>query len=130
MSMKIIVPSNKQKRYLACAKAQAEKSNQRHRLGAVLVNSGRIIGKGYNQTGRDSFARWEEVLWTVHAEIDALRFVHWEDLGFTMYLCRVNRRGEFRLSWPCEHCLRVLTESKIRRVFFTLNEDQVGELSL
>ena len=55
---------------------------------------------------------------SVHAEVDALRNVK-DAVGATVYVARINRQGEQRLSKPCLSCQQYLDKRGIKRVVYT-----------
>ena len=52
---------------------------------------------------------------SVHAEVDALSRVN-DPRGATVYVARVNGRGEMLLSRPCDTCLNVLIQAGVSKV--------------
>lgn len=118
--------SNKDKRYLAlaCRVAEASECNQRH--GAVVVKSGSVMSIGLNKwrhrgamNGKTLTAD-ECANLTVHAEEDAIKRVKTNKAkGATVYVARVNSRGEAVFSRPCDSCHKLMQDSGIKRVVFT-----------
>ena len=105
----------------------AEKSKcVSHHVGAVIVKNDRIISVGYNGSppgltnccdvfDKDDFDRMEHRNWSidneVHAEMNALAFTaktNVETEGCDMYVT---------IS-PCNHCLKNLTMTGIKNVYF------------
>lgn len=54
----------------------------------------------------------------VHAEVAAIKRCR-EPKGATLYVARVNKSGEPRLSRPCNNCQEYIERSGIKQVFFT-----------
>lgn len=93
-------------RFLERAIGVALTSSCRHKHGAIVVKHGHILGIATNKTRNDpKYVDWRNS--SIHAEVAALR-----KAGFprrsTVYVARVNRLGESRLSKPCANCQEVL----------------------
>ena len=89
--------------------------------GAVIVKGGRVLATGINKERNHPMKVSFEHIKThcsVHAEIDALKKVD-NAQGATIYVARVNRRGEDRNSRPCEYCYKDLKESGIKKIIYT-----------
>lgn len=114
------------------ASKQAKKSQHRqHKLGAVIVKGGRILSTGYNSL-RPSLELKTE---TLHAEAAAvlklLKARRLADLsGAEMYVTRFTRGGRVGLACPCSDCRALLTSVGVRRVYYTTDTGDIGELRL
>jgi len=89
--------------------------------GAVIVKGGRVIGVGINKNrNHPTIVSSEHIKdhCSVHAEIDALRKVK-NVKGATIYVARINKRGEDRMSRPCNNCHNQIEKSGIRKVVYT-----------
>lgn len=92
------------------------------RHGAVVVRGGRIIGVGVNSTRGVSSVDQSENSWRgsyLHAEEVAIKMAGSRASGATLYVSRVNKNGEARLSEPCIRCDGVISRSGVRRVVYT-----------
>lgn len=107
-------------RYLKIAKKESEKSEQYHRLGCVITQKGKVLGKGFNKAKTHStygsgFASY------LHAEgaavISALGRVH-SLKGCTAYIYRRNSLK----SKPCKDCMELLTRMGIKRIIYTIEQ--------
>ena len=96
---------------------------RRARVGAVVAKGARILATGHNAIRNFALVKrpYPE---STHAEVAAIgqllkaRRLH--DLaGATLYVCRVGRLGESRLSRPCCNCESLARAVGIRRVIFT-----------
>ncbi len=114
--------SNKQKAYMNMARYLASKSSQRHKHGAVVVKSGRVLGTGFNKQRnhphvipngkhREQCGR--------HAEFVALKEAGTNTRNATIFIARINRKGDDLLSKPCINCQKLIEESGIKNVIFT-----------
>lgn len=114
---------------LELADSLAKESECRpHRLGAVLYNRGRIVGKGLNRLRSHPLqAKYNPFSIRLHAEISAiingLRTNPGDVEGASIAVSRVSRKGTFGCSYPCEHCLPALLEANVRRIVcYDLND--------
>ena len=114
--------SNRQEAFLSVARYMARKSEARQKHGAVIVNSGRVLGTGFNKDKNHPDSVSPEHIKThcsVHAEVDAIRDAGWNVKGATLYVARVNRQGKDRNSKPCDRCTVVIEEAQIKKVIYT-----------
>lgn len=93
--------------------------------GSVIVKGGRVIGTGYNKDRNHPTIVSSEHIKTdcsVHAEIDALKKA--KDVnGATVYIARVNRRGQARDSRPCNRCYAALKTNGVKKIIYTTSEE-------
>tara|TARA_R100000008_G_C3587523_1_gene173703 strand:+ start:8784 stop:9242 length:459 start_codon:yes stop_codon:yes gene_type:complete len=97
------------------------------RHGAILVKGGSILNASFNKDNFTSFgARFRHVNRghaTVHAELGCiLGMPRSSTTGADIYVCRINRDGEFRYSKPCAMCHEAMKHVGIKRVYYTTNE--------
>jgi pyrimidine deaminase RibD-like protein len=85
-------------------------TTNRHRVGAVIVKGGKILGMAHN-------------MGTKHAEERAL-CAPWrsEVVGATAYVARplYNKRMQVGLARPCEKCLQALRDAGITKIVYTV----------
>jgi len=125
-------------RFMSLAKniaGQSEFPDFRH--GAILVKGGSIFSTSPN---KDSFcpfgARFrnddeQPGRATVHAEIGAiLGLARSITDGATLYVARIGKAGEFRMSKPCQMCESTLRHVGIKRVIYTIDNKEVGGYKL
>lgn len=89
--------------------------------GAVVVKGGRVISVGMNKNRNHPTVVSAEHIKThcsVHAEIDALRKVK-STKGVTVYVARINKKGQDRMSRPCDRCSKAMEEAGVRKVVYT-----------
>ena len=114
--------SNKQKAYLNVARYLASKSDLRHKHGAVVVKSGRVLGTGFNKRRNHPSvipAGQHRESCGYHAESVAIKEAGDNAKGSTIFVARVNRSGGDLLSKPCVNCQKLIDESGIKNVVFT-----------
>lgn len=103
-------------RILAIAKSEAEASTfRRARLGALILDKGRVVARGRNSTKTHPIAD-RFGMYCLHAEIDALRKCN---NGDTLLVVRVNRKNELTCAKPCDNCLAAIKEAGIKRILFS-----------
>tara|TARA_R110000796_G_scaffold222002_2_gene338178 strand:+ start:393 stop:824 length:432 start_codon:yes stop_codon:yes gene_type:complete len=123
--------SKKIDRYFSLARNIAYNSPYgKLRHGAVIVRGGSVINAAFNKDNYTSFGtRFREPHRgpaTVHAEIGCiLGLARTATTGTDLYVCRINRSGEFRNSKPCTMCHEALKHVGVKRVFYTTNNDTV-----
>jgi len=130
--------SGKVARFMSLAKnvaRQSEFSDYRH--GAILVKGGSIISTSPNKDSFCSFgARFRNGHHqpghaTRHAEIGAILGLDRSITdGATLYVARIGKADEFRMSKPCQMCESTLRHVGIKRVIYTINNKEVGGYKL
>jgi tRNA(Arg) A34 adenosine deaminase TadA len=107
--------------------------NFRH--GAVLVKGGAIQSLGFNNEkycSRGAKYRPEEKGHaTYHAEIRAILGVPYHiTRNSVIYVARVNKVGENRISKPCSMCQSVLAAQGIRKAIYSIDENNYGIMKI
>lgn len=113
--------SNRDRRFLRLATNVAMSSSERMKHGAVIVKGGRVLSVGLNKFRNHPTIIPSEHIKTscsTHAEVDAIRKCS-DVRGATMYVSRINRRGEERLSRPCNYCYEAIREAGITKIVYT-----------
>lgn len=91
--------------------------------GSIVVIRNSIIGRGAN-------------FGYIHAEVssimscDSVRLSRAARDKLVVFVCRVNSRGLFRNSKPCENCQQYMRRRGISKVYYTIDETCVGKLML
>lgn len=102
------------------AAAAAMNSTYRHRLGAVIVAGGRVMGVGWTKSkNRPRNVSAHHVnRCSVHAEVDALHGL--EGLRRAeCYVARLDARGQPVLAKPCASCWEALAIAGVTKVYWT-----------
>lgn len=127
--------AGKTRRYMECAKRAAHLSAfPDYRHGAVLVK-GSIRSTSFNKNNYCAFGsrfqKEHEGRTTLHAELGAILGMD-RDIteGATLYVARVGREGEFKLSKPCPMCHDALKHVGVKRVVYTINNKIAGSYKL
>lgn len=120
-SSTLIVPTNKQRRLFEIAKQLSRKSSYKYRVGAVVVRSGKPIGFGFNKPQK-THPKSSNEFRTIHAELDAMIGLSREEIsGADLYIFREHKDGHIALARPCDHCLALIREYGIRRIYYTID---------
>ena len=123
--------SKRQKRFFELAKNIAHGSSyDKLRHGAVLVRGGSVINAACNKDKFSSFgSRFrapDTGPGTHHAELGCVLGISREvTSGADIYVCRVNKKNEFRLSKPCQMCHDILKHVGVKRVYYTTDSGSV-----
>jgi tRNA(Arg) A34 adenosine deaminase TadA len=88
-----------------------------YRHGAVIHKRGRPIVGAFNIPYK-THPEGSGPFGTCHAEVRAIAkarsVLHRDDLtGYSLYVLRVNRRGEMKLSKPCNDCMALIKEHNL-----------------
>lgn len=105
------------------AKKIAAISDCRYKHGAVAVKGGRVLGVGVNSSRnmRELYDLLPANARSEHAEEALLRVIGDSAKGATVFVARVSRSGEERMSKPCSNCTILLKEAGVRRVVYTVD---------
>ena len=123
--------SKKIKRYFDLGRNIAHNSPYgKIRHGALLVKGGSVRNVSFNKENYSSFGtRFRNPNRghaTVHAELGCiLGMPRNVTSGADIYVCRINRAGEFRNSKPCAMCHAALKHVGVKRVYYTTNDNTV-----
>lgn len=107
---------------LTCAVAQAAKSAETFRHGAVLLSGSRIVATGRNRNINSCG------LPSIHAEMDAAWKVRRHAPGSQLHVVvvRLRRDGRgFGYSRPCAACVRALLRLGVTRATYTTGDPEV-----
>jgi deoxycytidylate deaminase len=113
-------------RYVEIAALEAAKSDYGYRLGAVVVDHGRVIGKGFNELKTNPNLR-ERGYYSIHSEVAAMmRAVG----GDTLVVVRITKSNELTASMPCKKCMLYAKEYGIKKVIYTDWFGNIQEMKL
>ena len=113
--------SNRDEAYLSVAKYLASTSPCRMKHGAVIAKSGRVLATGINkERNHPTIVSSEHIKshCSIHAEIDAIKQAK-NVRGATIYIARVNKRGQARMSRPCSSCYDEIIKNGIKKIVYT-----------
>ena len=127
--------SGKTRRYMQLAAHLAHQSEfPDYRHGAVLVK-GSIRNMSFNKDNYCAFgSRFQKEhsgRTTLHAELGAILGMDRRITeGATVYVARVGREGDYKLSKPCQMCHEALKHVGVKRVVYTINSKIAGSYKL
>lgn len=129
--------SGKIKRYMSLAGRVAQQSCNDIRHGAVLVSGNSVVNVSANKNSFCSFGsrfRKESIqpgCATVHAELGAILGIDRSKThNADIYVARIDKQGDYKMSKPCPMCEAALRHVGIRRVIFTINNKKAGSYRL
>ena len=134
--MKIDALTKRKRRYVELAERAALQScygNIKH--GAVLVKGGSVLNVSSNKANHCRFGtRFRERgsgIATLHAELGCvLNLDRKVTEGGTIYVVRLNRKGEHRMSKPCAMCQAALEHVGVNRVYYSTNDKTLEMMRL
>lgn len=90
------------------------------RHGALVVLGGAVQGMGVNKSTNNPHIHKNLHFLSEHAEMAALRRCK-RTKGATIYIARINNRGEQMMSRPCDKCMRLIRAAGIKKIVYTVN---------
>jgi len=106
-------------RYLRWAARYAGYSDHSiHKMGAVLIRKGQIVGAGCNKNRSHPKSKSFEHF--VHAELSALisaGFV-WGTYSTHLYVVRITRGGSMGTSKPCSDCMDLIKQAGVETMTY------------
>ena len=128
--------SRRKKRYIELCKRVAENSESSdYRHGAVLVKGSTVLNVANNKNVHARFGKRFRKRdcghATHHAELGCIMGVDRSiTRGTDVYVVRVGKSGDLRMSKPCPMCEAALKHVGVRRVYYSINETEVGCVKL
>jgi tRNA(Arg) A34 adenosine deaminase TadA len=112
-----------------------------YHLCAVIVRGGAVISVGFNKKGTNGFVEYYGDLakgerdWclSTHAEMDAVYKARGKiDLrGCKIFVVRRRKLDHsYAMARPCEICRHVLYNYGIRRAYYTISENEFGQMKI
>ena len=126
----------RRKRLIELATRVAESSeNKDYRHGAILVKGNNVLNAASNKNAHARFGkrfrRRDKGNPTYHAELGCILGLDRSvTRGADLYVVRVGRAGTLRLSKPCHMCEAALKHVGVRRVYYSINENEFGCVKL
>jgi tRNA(Arg) A34 adenosine deaminase TadA len=126
--------SRKQERYFELTRRLAHQSDYvGFRHGAILVKGGSVINASSNKSNFCSFGQQFRAhntgSATLHAELGTiLGLDRSATQGSDIYVTRINKRGEFRMSKPCPMCQSAMKYCGVSRVYYTTGDENEIEM--
>ena len=102
---------------------EAQESEHKFRLGAVIFKGSRIFGSGHNSNRSFTtiFDKYKKFPNSCHAEMAALsNITNWEKVnGSSILVLRLNKSGTLSNSSPCKYCTETLKHYGIKMVYYS-----------
>lgn len=99
---------------------KAKKCKYHFMHGAAIVQRDKIVGTGYNKVHHTGIRNEG-----IHAERDAIQNTtarHRE--GSILYVCRLNRKGQLKMSRPCSKCMKLIKKVGIGTICYSTNQGE------
>jgi deoxycytidylate deaminase len=128
--------SGKIRRYMDLAKRTASQSRfPDYRHGAVLVKGSSVRNTSFNKDNYcafgNRFQKEHSGRTTLHAELGAILGLDRRITeGATVYVARIGREDDYKLSKPCHMCHQAMKHVGIKRVIYTINDKVAGSYKL
>jgi len=121
--------------FIKLAIRTAYSSSSKFRLGAVLTKRNHVISTACNNMNKTHpvQAKASKLPFSIgiHAEVRSCIGIPLCDLeNSNLYVARVLRNGNLGISKPCSSCERFIREVGIKKVFFTTDTSEIGEMSV
>lgn len=104
---------------------EAKKSKYEQRVGAVIIKRKSILSCGHNYSHKSVkklHPRFRLYKNSIHAEVDCIIKARRNLAGTTMYVVRINNRGQLMNSKPCKHCFMYIEHAGIKRVYYSIDK--------
>lgn len=115
------------KRILDLASSLSYRSEFQHKVGAVVFKGSTVQGSGYNLRRTHPISvhyNQDELMPYPHAEVRALLSCKRLDLSkSSLVVVRRLKDGSFGTSKPCVGCMRAITKSGLRDLYFFENNE-------
>lgn len=112
-------------KFLKQAVEEAQKSEHKQKIGAIIFDKSKIISKGYNHPQRSirhlkkKFQKWSG---TVHAEVDAIIKAKTDLKNLSLLVVRINKNNQLRMAKPCQHCMMYIEYVGIKKIYYSIDE--------
>lgn len=127
---RVMMYKGRNSRYFKLAKKIATCSqNTDYKHGAVLVKGGSVLNTSCNKNRLVSFASRfcteHNGTSTLHAELGAILGIDRAiTSGASLYVARVGKDGGLRLSKPCSMCVAAMKHMNIKKVYWSIDDNQ------
>jgi deoxycytidylate deaminase len=106
---------------LHIAVSTSDKSDHKHKHGAIIYNGRKIVSRGFNSSKTHPLADRRYDYSCLHAELDAIIKARGPVRNSSMAIVRVNNSGKLMNSKPCSYCMKLLKEKGIRYLTYSIN---------
>ena len=111
-------------RLIKKAISEAQKSKERHKIGAVVFKGSRIISSAFNELryAKKLARKYKKFEFSLHAETKAILRARKDLRNHSILVVRVNKQGEFLLAKPCKYCMAYLEYVGIKTIYYSTKE--------
>lgn len=114
--------SRRHQRNIRLAQLLSYKSTCQHRLGCIIVRGTKVLGVGFNSLRTHTKSR--TMGQTIHAELSAILNTGERILdNCVVYLFRQKKNGTTGIAKPCKICEAYLKELRVRKVYYTIDNN-------
>jgi len=104
----------------------------RFRFGVVIFNKNKILSVGTNSIRsaknlHPRFSRWPG---SVHAEVAAILNAKTDLTNASIFVLRINLAGDLMLARPCVHCMKYIKAVGIKKIIYSISENEFGVIFL
>jgi len=120
---------SKHNKFLDIAMIHAKQSEHEFKMAALVVQGSRIMSRGLNsfKTHPKMPLRPNRKYRKIHAELDAILRCPYEQIeGSVVYVARRLANGDYAMAKPCEFCIKLLEDSGITKVYYTLDHTHLA----
>ena len=118
-------------RHLRSASRYAARSRHPiHKMGAVVIRGGNIVGAGFNKMHSHPRSRSYDNM--IHAELSAILSAGnvWGTIYGDLYVVRITKGGAFGTSKPCSDCMDLIKEAGITSVTYIDEKGRIKKDSI
>jgi pyrimidine deaminase RibD-like protein len=95
-------------------------------FGCVIKKGGAVQAVGWNILKSEPYYLDDHSNCSIHAEMHALRQMNYEAKGCVMFVARALRGGGSGLAKPCDDCQEVIRKAGVKRVVYTIDNENHG----
>jgi deoxycytidylate deaminase len=95
-----------------------------YRLGSLVMDKSRIVGRGCNKLKTDPNLR-KRGYYSIHSESAAIMDARGN--GDTLIVVRIRKNGKLTMAKPCDKCLLFAKENGIKKIVYS---DWLGEIQI
>lgn len=104
---------------------QAQQSDYLFRLGSVVLNNGKPIGKGFNKNKTHAGLHKKYNFFSLHAEVASCLSAK---CGNVLIVVRINKQNNLTCSKPCSRCFQFMKDFGIKKVYYSTWEGTIKQM--
>ena len=110
--------------FIDLAVEESSKGDHKQKVGCIIFYKKRILSKGHNSSQKsikNLHPKFQKYRFSVHAEVDAIIKAKTDLKGSSLLVIRINKDKQFRLSKPCQTCLKYIEHVGIKKIFYSIS---------